>query len=115
MGLLEGKKLMITGVLSDVSLGFGVAKLAQEEGAEIVLTSVGKVMRHTEKAAKKLPTEADVIEFDVSEVAHVEAVRDQLQERFGTIDGALHSIGFAPPVCLCGTFLDAQWDDVSVA
>jgi enoyl ACP reductase len=115
MGLLDGKKLVITGVLTEASLAFGVAKLAQDQGAEVVLTSVGSVMRHTEKAARKLPVEPTLIEFDVSDSAQVEPVREQLAERLGTVDGALHAIGFAPPVCLGGTFLDATWDDVGVA
>jgi meromycolic acid enoyl-[acyl-carrier-protein] reductase len=115
MSLLEGKRLLITGVLTDASLAFGVARLAQEEGAELMLTSAGKTMRHTERAAKKLPEPVDVLELDVSEPAHVESVRQQLADRWGSVDGALHAIGFAPPVCLGGTFLDAQWDDVNVA
>jgi enoyl ACP reductase len=115
MGLLDGKRLLITGVLTDSSLGFGVAQLAQGEGAEIVLTSVGKGRKHTERAARKLPTEPDIVEFDVGDATHPEAVRDYLAARWDRVDGALHAIGFAPPVCLGGTFLDAQWEDVGVA
>jgi len=116
MGLLEGKRLLITGVLTDSSLAYGVAELAQQEGAEIVLTTPGgKVQRHTERAAKKLPAEAEIVEFDVSNPDHATSVREHLESKWGTVDGALHAIGFAPPVCLGGTFLDAQWDDVSVA
>jgi enoyl ACP reductase len=115
MGLLEGKRLLLTGVLTEASLAFGVARLAQEEGAEVVLTGVGKGLRHTERAAAKLPSPADVLELDVSDPAHVAAVRDDLQRRWGRVDGALHSIGFAPAVCLGGTFMEAGWEDVSVA
>jgi enoyl-[acyl-carrier protein] reductase I len=115
MGLLDGKRLLITGVLTDASLAFGVARLAQEQGAEIVLTSVGKMRRHTERAARKLPTEPSIVEFDVSDVSHPALVRARLEEHWGRVDGALHAIGFAPPVCLGGTFLDAEWDDVGVA
>src|SRR5690349_14874761 len=115
MGLLEGKRLLITGVLSDASLAFGVAKLAQEEGADVVLTSVGKAMKNTGRAARKLPAEADLVEFDVSNPEHVIAVREHLAKDGGVVHGALHSVGFAPAVCLGGTFLDATWDDVSVA
>ncbi|MBI2705653.1 MAG: enoyl-ACP reductase FabI [Actinobacteria bacterium] len=115
MGLLDGKRLLITGVLTEASLAFGIAKLAQDEGAEIILTSVGRVMRHTQRAASKLPDEPEIVEFDVSDVEHVETVRAHLEDRWGTMDGALHAIGFAPDVCLGGTFLDAQWEDVSVA
>lgn len=115
MGLLDGKRLVITGVLTDSSLAFGVARLAQEEGAEIILTSLDKVMRHTERAARRLPQGAEIVEFDVSDPSHVERVREDLASRWGTVDGALHAVGYAPPVCLGGTFLDAQWADVSVA
>jgi meromycolic acid enoyl-[acyl-carrier-protein] reductase len=115
MGLLEGKHLVITGVLTDASLAFGVAKLAQHEGAEVVLTSVDKVMKNTERAARKLPVEPEVLAFDVTDPSHPAQLREQLARRWDRVDGALHAIGFAPPVCLGGTFLDATWDDVSVA
>jgi len=115
MTLLEGKRLLLTGVLTEASLAFGVAKLAQEEGAEIIITSVDKVMKHTRRAAAKLPVEPEIIEFDVSDPDHVIAVRETLEQRWGRVDGALHSVGFAPPVCLGGTFMDAGWDDVAVA
>jgi enoyl ACP reductase len=115
MGLLDGKRLLITGVLTEASLGYGVARLAQEEGAEIVLTGVGNGMKHTLKTARKLPSEPDVLEFDVLEPAHVDSVRSALEQRWDRVDGALHSIGFAPSVCLGGNFMDAGWDDVAVA
>jgi enoyl-[acyl-carrier protein] reductase I len=115
MGLLEGKKLLITGVLTEASLAFGVAKLAQAEGAEVMLTSVESVMKHTEKAARKLATEPVIVPFDVTDTSHVESVRQAIADQWGSVDGALHAIGFAPPVCLGGTFLDATWDDVGTA
>jgi enoyl ACP reductase len=115
MGLLDGKRLLITGVLTDSSLGYGVARLAQQEGAEILLTGAGGGMKHTLKTAKKLETEPEVIELDVSDPTHLVAAREHLASTWGSVDGALHSIGFAPAVCLGGTFMDATWDDVSVA
>ena len=115
MGLLDGKRLLITGVLTEASLGYGVAKLAQAEGAEIIVTGVGNGMKHTAKTAKKLDPVPEMLELDVTDPSHVEIVRDALRERWGTVDGALHSIGFAPPVCLGGTFMEAGWEDVSVA
>ncbi len=115
MGLLDGKRLLITGVLTDASLAFGVAKLAQEEGAEVVLTGAGRGMRLTQRTARKLPSEVDVLELDVTDDTHPAAVRDALAERWGTVDGALHAIGFAPETCLGGQFLDTTWADVSVA
>jgi enoyl ACP reductase len=115
LGLLDGKKIVVTGVLTDASLAFGTARLAQEEGAEIVLTTVGSMERHTRKAAAKLPVEPDILELDVSDPGHIPTVQEALRQRWGTVDGALHAIGFAPPVCLGGTFMDATWEDVSVA
>ncbi len=115
MGLLEGKRLLITGVLTESSLAFGAAQLAQAEGAEVILTSVDKVMRHTQKAAKKLAVEPEVLEFDVSNPEHPAILHQQIAQRWDRVDGALHAIGFAPPVCLGGTFMDATWEDVSVA
>ena len=115
MGILEGKRILITGVLTDASLAFGVAKLAQEEGAEIVLTGAGRGLRLTQRTARKLPSEPDVFEFDVSDDAHPTAVRDALGERWGSVDGALHAIGFAPEACLGGHFLETSWPDVAIA
>jgi enoyl ACP reductase len=115
MGLLDGKRLLITGVLSDSSLAFGVADLAQREGAEVVLTGVGNGMKNTQRAARKLSVEPEVLELDIADPEHVVAVREHLAESWGRVDGALHAIGFAPPVCLGGTFMEAQWDDVAVA
>lgn len=115
MGVLDGKRILITGVLTDASLAFGVAKLAQDEGAEIVLTGAGRGLRLTQRTARKLPTEPDVFEFDVADATHPAAVRDALGERWDSVDGALHAVGFAPEACLGGNFLNAGWDDVAVA
>jgi enoyl-[acyl-carrier protein] reductase I len=115
MGLLDGKRLLITGVLTDASLAFGVAKLAQEEGAEIVLTGAGRALSLTTRVARKLPQPAEVLELDVTVDDHVAAVRDALAEKWGRVDGALHAIGFAPASCLGGGFMDAPWSDVSMA
>jgi enoyl ACP reductase len=115
MGLLEGKRIVVTGVLTDASLAFGVAQLAQQEGAEIVLTGAGRGLSLTERTARKLPAAAPVLELDVTVPEHLDAVRNDLAERWGRVDGVLHAIGFAPAVCLGGTFMQAQWDDVAVA
>ena len=115
MGLLDGKKIVITGVLTDASLAFGVAQMAQREGAQVVLTGAGRALSLTQRTARKLDTPADVFEFDVTVPEHVETVREQVRASLGAVDGVLHSIGFAPEVCLGDDFLAAQWSDVSVA
>jgi len=115
MGLLDGKKIVVTGVLTDASLAFGVARLAREQGAEIVLTGAGRALSLTQRTARKLGDRIDVFELDVTVPEHGVAVRDALAEKWGHVDGVVHSIGFAPEVCLGDDFLAAQWDDVAVA
>ena len=111
--LLDGKKLLITGVLTDDSIAFAVAKVAQEQGAEILLTNVGKGVRLTEKVARRLPTPPDVLQMDVNSEADVAAVAEEISRRWGRLDGALHSIGFMPQDALGGHFLDAPWESVA--
>ncbi|MGI9645792.1 MAG: enoyl-ACP reductase FabI [Ilumatobacteraceae bacterium] len=115
MGLLDGKKIVITGVLTDASLAYGVAALARAEGAEIVLTGAGRALKLTQRTARKLGDDIDVFELDVTVPEHGVAVRDALAEKWGHVDGVLHAIGFAPEVCLGDDFLAAKWDDVAVA
>src|SRR3954470_9467681 len=115
MGIVDGKRILVTGVLTDASLAFGVAKLAQEEGAELVLTGAGRGMSLTQRTARKLPKPVDVLDLDVTDAAHFDAVVSDLQQRWGGLDGVLHSIGFAPASCLGGGFLEAPWEDVAVA
>jgi meromycolic acid enoyl-[acyl-carrier-protein] reductase len=114
-GLLEGKRILVTGVLTDDSLAYAVAQLAQKEGAEIVLTGAGRGLSLTRRVARHLPDPPDVLELDVTVPDHIDAVAEDLHSRWGGLDGALHSIGFAPATCLGGGFLDAGWDDVKVA
>jgi len=110
--LLDGKRILITGVLNDASIAFTVARRAQEEGAEVILTSFGRVMRLTERTAKRLPTEAAVVELDVSNPEDLDALAERVG---GHLDGVLHAIGFAPESCLGGGFLTAPWEDVAIA
>jgi enoyl ACP reductase len=113
--LLEKKKLVVTGVLTDSSIAFSVARLAQEHGAEIVLTSFGRATRLTARAARKLPDPPDVLELDVSNEDDFAALATELAGRWDRVDGVLHAIGFAPEICLGGDFMRAGWDDVAVA
>jgi len=115
MGILEGKKILVTGVLTDDSIAFGVAKHAQEQGAEIALTGFGRGLRLTQRIAKKLPSTPEVYELDITNKEHQEALQNTLKENWGKIDGALHSIGFAPETCLGDDFFAPEWDDVATA
>jgi enoyl ACP reductase len=110
--LLDGKRILVSGVLNDASIGFGVAKLAQEQGAEVILTSFGRVMSLTTRTARKLPTEPEIVELDVTDADDLVALAGRVG---GKIDGVLHAIAFAPESCLGGGFLDAPWEDVAVA
>jgi meromycolic acid enoyl-[acyl-carrier-protein] reductase len=110
--LLDGKRILITGVLNDASIAFSVAKRAQEEGADVVLTSFGRAMSLTQRAARRLPREPEIAELDVTDTAHLDALAGNVG---GTLDGVLHAIGFAPESCLGGGFLTAPWEDVAVA
>jgi enoyl ACP reductase len=115
MGLLEGKKIVITGVLTDASLAYGVAKIALEEGADIVLTGAGRALSLTRRTARKLGEGLDVFELDVTVPEHVDSAREAVAEKWGRVDGVLHAIGFAPASCLGDDFFAAPWDDVATA
>jgi enoyl-[acyl-carrier protein] reductase I len=111
--LLDGKKLLVTGVLTDDSIAFSVAKVAQEAGAEILLTGVGRGLRLTERVAKRLPTTPDVLELDVNNPEHLEAVSAEVMRRWGKVDGVVHAIGFMPEDALGGNFLNTPWESVA--
>ena len=113
--LLEGKKLLITGVLTPQSIAFAAAKAAQEQGAEIVLTNFGRTVSLTQKTAKRLPTAPDVLEMDANSDEQIAAVRDELLQRWGRLDGFLHAIAFAPQDALGGNFLQTPWESVATA
>ena len=114
MGLLDGKRLLITGVITDASIAFSVARLAQEQGATVVLTGFGR-MSLVERVAKRLPEPPPVVELDVANQEHLDTLADRVREHVDGLDGVVHSIGFAPASCLGGDFLDAPWDDVATA
>ena len=113
--LLEGKKLLITGVLTPQSIAFAAARSAQEQGAEIVLTNFGRTVSLTQKTAKRLPTTPDVLEMDANSDEQIAAVCEELQQRWGRLDGFLHAIAFAPQDALGGNFLNTPWDSVATA
>lgn len=104
--MLSDKKLLITGVITRDSIAWEAARQAQEAGAEVVLTGFGRARRLTERAAKSLPEPADVLELDVNQAGDLDAVATELKDRWGRVDGLLHSIAFAPEDCLGGRFLD---------
>jgi meromycolic acid enoyl-[acyl-carrier-protein] reductase len=113
-GLLSGKRLLITGVITDASIAFSAAKIAQENGAQVVLTGFGR-MSLVERIAKRLPEPPPVIELDVTDTEHLAALPDKVREHVDGLDGVLHSIAFGPQSVLGGEFLNAQWEDVSKA
>ena len=111
--LLDGKKLLITGVLTDDSIAFSVAKVAQEAGAEVLLTGVGRGLRLTERVARRLPITPDVLELDINNPEHIEAVSAEVMRRWGKVDGVVHAIGFMPDDALGGNFLNTPWESVA--
>src|SRR6185312_16205827 len=103
MGILDGKRILVTGVLTEASIAYYVARVAQEQGATVVLTAFPRPTL-TERIAKKLPVTPPLLELDVTNPEHVDG-----------LDGVVHSIGFAPQAALGGNFLNTTWDDVSTA
>jgi len=114
-GLLVGKRLLVTGVLTEASIAYGVARLAQQEGAAVLLSGFGRGLSITQRIAGRLPEPAPVVELDVTDEAQLAGLADVLRDRLGGCDGVLHAIGFAPESTLGGNFLSAGWDDVATA
>jgi enoyl-[acyl-carrier protein] reductase I len=102
-------------VLTDQSIAFSVAKVAQEQGATVVLSSFGRALSITRRIAGRLPQPAPVVELDVTDESHLTALPDALREHVDRLDGVLHSIGFAPEAALGGNFLNTEWADVGTA
>ncbi len=115
MGIVYGKSILVTGVLTDQSIAFHVARLAQEQGANVVLTSFGRALSLTRRTASRLPAEAQVIELDVTSPDDLDALADRVREATPHLDGVVHSIGFAPESALGGRFLQTPWIDVATA
>lgn len=115
MGLLDGKRILVTGVLTDQSIAFHVARLAQEQGAQVILTSFGRTMGLTRRSSGRLPGPAPIVELDVTSAEDLAALADRVREHVDGLDGVLHSVGFAPEAALGGNFLNTEWADVSTA
>jgi enoyl-[acyl-carrier protein] reductase I len=113
--ILDGKRILVTGVVTRESIGYAVAEHAMNAGAEVLLTSFGRPMRLTERAAKTLPRTPDVLELDVNEPEHFERLTADIEERWGGIDGALHAIAFAPEDALGGRFLTTPPESAAAA
>jgi len=113
--LLQGKRLVITGVLTDDSIAFHTARVAQEEGAEIVLTGFGRARRLTERSAKRLPDPPEVYELDISSAGDMQALMAALDSKWGAVDGALHAIAYAPEDALGGRFLTTPAESAATA
>ena len=111
-GLLAGKKILVTGVITEASMAFHTARLAQEQGAQVVLTGFGR-MSLVERIAKRLPQEAPVVELDATSAEQIDSLADRVSEHVDSLDGVLHAIAYAPPTALGGSFLDCGFDDVS--
>jgi enoyl-[acyl-carrier protein] reductase I len=116
MGILEGKKILVTGVLTDASIAFHIARLAQEQGAQVVLSSYGRVLSLTTRISARLPMPAPIIQLDVTNDEDLAELEVRVREHFpGGLDGVVHSIGFAPESALGGNFLNTSWEDVATA
>lgn len=114
MGLLDGKRVLVTGVLTDSSIAFHVARIAQEQGATVILTGFGRLSL-VERIAKRLPEEAPVLELDVTNTDHLESLAERIGEHVDGLDGVVHGIANAPGGALGGNFLNTPWDDVAAA
>lgn len=115
MGILDSKHILVTGVLTDGSLAFTVARLCQQEGATVVLTGMSRTLEVTESMGRRLPVEAPAVELDVTNSDHLAALADKVKGHVPQIHGIVHSIGFAPQSVMGGDFLAGEWDDVATA
>ena len=114
MGILDGKRILVTGVLTDSSIAFHVARLAQLEGATVVITGYGRLSL-VERIAKRLPEQAPVLELDVTDPGHLGSLAERAGAHVDRLDGVLHAIAFAPQTAMGGNFLQTGWDDVATA
>jgi enoyl-[acyl-carrier protein] reductase I len=115
MGLLEGKRILIAGVLTEASIGFATAKIAQQEGAQLVVTNFGRALSITRRIVKRLPAEVAVLELDVTDDEHLATLADRVREHVDGLDGVVHAIGFAPQNALGEDFTGVPWGDAGTA
>jgi enoyl-[acyl-carrier protein] reductase I len=115
VGILQGKNILVTGVLTDGSIAFHIAKIAQEEGAHVLLTGFGRALSLTTRIAGRLPHTPPIIELDVTDQGHLDGLAEQVRKHVPHLDGVVHSIGFAPEAALGGNFLNTAWEDVATA
>ena len=116
MGILDGKRILVTGVTADSSIAYHVARIAQGEGARIVVSNVGRALSLTERAVQGLDPVPDIIELDVTDTAQLEGLADQVKTTLGRLDGIVHSIAYTNPRnTMGGAFMTSAWDDVSTA
>src|SRR5499427_5152588 len=114
MGILDGKRILVTGVLTDSSIAFHVARIAQEEGAAVVLTGFGRLSL-VERIARRLPDPPPVLELDVTDTGHLQTLAERVSAHVPRLDGVLHGVAFAPQAALGGNFLQTEWEDVATA
>jgi enoyl ACP reductase len=113
--LLEKRRILVTGVLTPQSIAYAVARRAQEEGADLLLTGFGRGLSITQRSANRLPAPPDVLEMDATAPDQVDEVASEIRERWGRLDGILHAIAFAPEDALGGRFLETPWESVATA
>jgi enoyl ACP reductase len=114
MGILNGKRLLVTGVLTDASIAFHVARIAQQEGATVVLTGFGRLSL-VRRIAQRLPEPPPVLELDVTDPGQLASLAERVSAHVDGLDGVVHGIGFAPASAMGGNFLDTPWEDVATA
>ncbi len=115
MGIMQGKTILVTGVLTDHSIAFSVAKIIQEEGGTVLISSFGRAMGATERANARLPHPAKILELDVTSEENLSNLAAEIKKHSPTLDGVVHAIGFAPQSALGGNFLSTEWPDVATA
>jgi enoyl-[acyl-carrier protein] reductase I len=114
-GLLDGKRILVAGVLTEASLGFATARLAMEHGATVVVSNFGRGMSITRRVIKKLPSEPPLLELDVTDPEHLAGLADAVRSHVDGLDGVVHAIGFAPQEAMGETFVEVGWSPVATA